>query len=459
MKMKLCSINMAKNNCHIILSICFLYSFTISTASIQEHPSEPIISRFQQYLQIDTAQPTPHYYEAADFIISQANSISLESQTIEFVKGKPVVLLKWPGSDPSLPSVLLNSHTDIVPSEHEKWNHHPLSAYLDSQGNVFARGSQDMKCVGMQYLEAIRRLKASGFQPLRSVYLSFVPDEEIGGHDGAEKFAESDVFEKLNVGIVLDEGLASPNENYRAFYAERSPWWLVIKAIGAPGHGAKLYDNTAVENLMKSIESIRKFRASQFDLVKAGLKEEGEVVSVNMAFLKSGTPSPTGFVMNLQPSEAEAGFDIRIPPTADCKSLERRIAEEWAPASRNMTFRLGQFIQKMAVLDKSGKPLITSTDSSNPWWNLLEEAVKRANGKLGKPEIFPASTDARYFRDQGLPAIGFSPMANTPILLHDHNEFLNIAEYLKGIEVYESIIKAYTSYTGHARSGVAKDEL
>lgn len=69
-----------------------------------------------------------------------------------------------------------------------------------------------------------------------------------------------------------------------------------------------------------------------------------------------------------------------------------------------------------------GKPELTATDSSNPWWKLLENAVKKANGKLNKPEIFPASTDARYFRNRGLPAIGFSPMANTPILLHDHNE-------------------------------------
>lgn len=45
--------------------------------------------------------------------------------------------------------------------------------------------------------------------------------------------------------------------------------------------------------------------------------------------------------MNLQPSEAEAGFDIRVPPTADLESLEKRIAEEWAPASRNMTFEVG----------------------------------------------------------------------------------------------------------------------
>ena len=28
---------------------------------------------------------------------------------------KPVVLMSWKGTDPSLPSVLLNSHTDVVP--------------------------------------------------------------------------------------------------------------------------------------------------------------------------------------------------------------------------------------------------------------------------------------------------------------------------------------------------------
>lgn len=90
--------------------------------------------------------------------------------------------------------------------------------------------------------------------------------------------------------------------------------------------------------------------------------------------------------------------------------------------SSSNIFQLGQFKQKLSVLDASGKPVITKTDSSNPWWALLENAVQESGGKLGKPEIFPASTDARYFRRVGLPAIGFSPMANTPILLHDHNE-------------------------------------
>lgn len=42
--------------------------------------------------------------------------------------------------------------------------------------------------------------------------------------------------------------------------------------------------------------------------------------------------------MNLQPSEAEAGFDIRVPPLGDVKDLQRRIDEDWAPASRNFTY-------------------------------------------------------------------------------------------------------------------------
>ncbi len=38
--------------------------------------------------------------------------------------------------------------------------------------------------------------------------------------------------------------------------------------------------------------------------------------------------------------------------------------------------------------------------------------------------IFPAATDSRYLRVAGYPAFGFSPMNNTPVLLHDHDEYL-----------------------------------
>lgn len=59
--------------------------------------------------------------------------------------------------------------------------------------------------------------------------------------------------------------------------------------------------------------------------------------------------------MNLQPSEAEAGFDIRVPPNADPEALETRIAQEWAPASRNMTFEVIIHSLKLLFLETNWK--------------------------------------------------------------------------------------------------------
>jgi hypothetical protein len=57
----------------------------------------------------------------------------------------------------------------------EKWTHDPFNADKDENGNIFARGAQDMKCVGIQYLEAVRRLMSKGVCLRRTVHISFVP--------------------------------------------------------------------------------------------------------------------------------------------------------------------------------------------------------------------------------------------------------------------------------------------
>lgn len=81
-----------------------------------------------------------------------------------------------------------------------------------------------MKSVGIQYIEALRRLKKEGYQPKRTIHVLCVPDEEIGGAMGMNLFIHTDTFKKMNVGVVLDEGLASPSEEYTLFYAERATW-------------------------------------------------------------------------------------------------------------------------------------------------------------------------------------------------------------------------------------------
>ena len=51
-------------------------------------------------------------------------------------------------------------------------------------------------------------------------------------------------------------------------------------------------------------------------------------------------------------------------------------------------------------------------------------------------------TDSRYLRELGIPAFGFSPMNFTPVLLHDHNEFLNARVFLDGIAKFVGLIES-----------------
>ncbi|KAI3693544.1 hypothetical protein L1987_76489 [Smallanthus sonchifolius] len=421
----------------------------LSSATTQQPPPDAV-TRFQQYLRINTAHPHPDYPAAVSFLNDLAKSIpNLQTRTLYLTTPqKPLLLVTLPGSNPSLPSVLFNSHLDSVPAEPSKWSHPPLSAVKTDDGSIFARGAQDDKCIAIQYLEAIRNIiaKDPGFKPTRTLHICYVPDEEIGGFDGMAKFVESNDFKELNVGFFLDEGQASTNDEYRVFYADRSPWHIVIKAAGQPGHGSRMFDNSAMENLMKSVEIVSRFRENQFDLVKAGMLANSEVVSANPVYLKAGIASSDGkFVMNMQPSEAEAGYDVRLPPTVDPDLLKKRIADEWAPATRNMSYHI---VEKGPLRDYMGRPLVTATNDSNPWWMVFKHAVEACGGKLSKPEILSSTTDARYMRVRGIPSLGFSPMKNTPILLHDHNEFLKDTVFLEGIKVYESIIKAMSSFEG-----------
>lgn len=49
------------------------------------------------------------------FLKKQAQELELPYQVFELVPKKPLVVITWQGSQPELPSILLNSHMDVVP--------------------------------------------------------------------------------------------------------------------------------------------------------------------------------------------------------------------------------------------------------------------------------------------------------------------------------------------------------
>lgn len=111
-----------------------------------------------------------------DFLKRQANDLALPMHTYYPANPKkPVVILTWIGIEPELPSIILNSHMDVVPVFEEHWTHPPFAAEIDADGKIYARGTQDMKCCGTMYLGAIRHLKRNGISLRRTIHVLFVP--------------------------------------------------------------------------------------------------------------------------------------------------------------------------------------------------------------------------------------------------------------------------------------------
>ncbi|XP_015115331.1 aminoacylase-1 [Diachasma alloeum] len=397
----------------------------MSSLPSQTQLDETAVENFREYLRIPSVQPDVNYDDCVAFLRRQAESLGLPLRVYEHYKKKPIVVITWAGTDPAAAAILLNSHMDVVPVYADKWSHPPFDAYMDEKGDIYARGAQDMKCVGIQYLEAVRRLKQNGQRFKRTIHMSFVPDEEIGGVLGMKKFVHTDDFKALNVGFALDEGCASPTETFYMFNGERSIWHVWVHCRGQPGHGSLLLPNTAGQKIRVIIDRFMDLRAQE----AAKLKVEtlpGDVLSINLNQLKGGVQT------NVIPEELIAVFDMRIPPTIDHEEMEQKILGWCKEAGEGVTIT---FEQKNPRIES------TKLDDSNPYWL----AFKSSCDKLGLNLMngtFPGGTDSRYVRQVGIPAICFSPMNNTRIKLHDHDEYLNKNIFLRGIEIYMDIIPA-----------------
>lgn len=153
--------------------------------------------------------------------------------------------------------------------------------------------------------------------------------------------------------------------------------------------------------------------------------------------LQAGVTGDGGktWALNVIPTEAHAGFDIRVPVTVPIPDIEARI-NQWC-AAEGLSWEYAPWV---------GEPIkqhyVSSIDrETNPFWNTFQSCCE-GMGMDVNTEIFPAGTDSRFIRGLGIPAFGFSPMTNTPILLHEHDEYLHRDVFLQGIDIYSQLIPA-----------------
>lgn len=165
----------------------------------------------QSYDDLGPVGEDPRWDRLYDFADYLKSTFPLVHSTLTLEKVNTHGLLyTWEGSDASLRPTVLMAHQDVVPVAEDtvdQWTHPPFSGTYDGK-YIWGRGSSDCKNNLIGILEAVELLLNAGFEPRRTVILSFGFDEEISGLQGARHLAEVLInrYGKDGAAVILDEG-------------------------------------------------------------------------------------------------------------------------------------------------------------------------------------------------------------------------------------------------------------
>lgn len=426
------------------------------------------VRHLQALLRIDTSNPPGNETAAAAYLAGVLREAGYETTLLEAAPGRGNLIARYAGDGSAAP-LLLYAHTDVVPTEPDKWTHPPFAGEI-ADGQIWGRGALDMKGMVIMELMTMLLLKRNGDALRRDVIFAATADEEIDSDIGAGWLIRQHP-DLVRAEYGLSEfGGYSMHIDGRRFYpvmtAEKGVCWMTIRARGRSGHGSVPQPDNAVLELARAIdraagrplplhvtstaaEFIRRIAgaldAPQAVRLRALLNPvthrvaaahlPGNGLSANLQASLRNTVSPTqlaaGMKANVIPSEAEATLDGRLLPGFDRDSF---LAE--------LRPRLGRHIE--IEVEQYSPPLEVSADT--PLFRAIEAGLHRHDpGGAVVPYMLSGATDAKLFSQLGVRCYGFSPLRLRPDeafdhLIHAHDERVSIEAFAFGVQVlYETV--------------------
>ncbi len=398
-------------------------------------------------------------------------------QTLEFETVNELSLLyRWPGSDPSLPPLLLMAHLDVVPvapGTEGDWTHPPFGGVV-ADGFVWGRGSLDVKSGVTGILEAAERLLAEGFTLRRTLYIAFGHDEEVGGEEGMARIAALLSERGVRIGCVLDEGGAVSRgvlpgvagEVAMVGIAEKGYVNLTLSARAEGGHSSMPGRRTAIGALGSGLSRLQErpcpadlsFTALTFSHLGRALPFRQRIAWANLwlfgpllkrrlatsAKLDAGqrtTIAPTmvnsGVQENVLPAKAEAVVNCRILPGDTIASVADHVRRAVADPSLTVEVR-GEGSEPSPV-----------ADPASPEFARLAEAIAQAAGNPALP-VLPylvvGATDSRYWcgrADQVLRFL-FNRLEGEDFRrIHGTDERIAVTNYASTVRFYAQLIRNF----------------
>ena len=301
-------------------------------------------------------------------------------------------------------------HIDVVPPG-EGWESEPFTPLI-KDGQIYARGAQDMKSGVASSIEALKRAK--DFSGTLSLLLT--SDEE-----GEAKYGTKIMLDYLKEHNMLPEYaiVAEPTCEERFGDAikigRRGSINGVLRLFGRQGHAA--YPEKAknpIDMIAPILPQIAGFNLDNGDDYFAPSKFVITDIRAGME------------VTNVTPGELKMMFNVRNSTKTTQEDIKAFIEDKF----KGLDYTL--------ELSQSAKPFITSPDTKIV--QILDSAIKDTTNITPKHSTAGGTSDARFMAEYGIKTVEFGVINDT---IHAPNERVSIEEVEGLFRVFTKVIESF----------------
>lgn len=468
----------------LLLFVGFLlvktFTFTSNQLVVDPIVKGPIpegaVERLQEALRIKTIS----FESAEDFDSTQFEAFnqflknkypSIDSLLGHRIFSKYSHLYEWKGSNNTLKPVILMGHIDVVPiASPDKWSVDPFNAEI-KDGKIWGRGTIDDKFSVIGILEAVETLLNEGFQPERTIYLSFGHDEEVGGEKGAVLMAQHLKEQGVQAEYVLDEGYAITQKLIPGIapdaaligIAEKGSTTIEFTIDMEGGHSSQPAKETAIDVLSEAMAKLKAnpLKATLSEPMQGFMDQLGpEMGFVNkMAFANRSIFK--GMIINTYENASGAGNALvrtTTSPTIFNAGIKENVIPTFARSVVNFRIIPGQTADdvmehaKTVIADERVKPKFygfnTNPSAVSPMdsdgYNVINRTIKEVFANtLTAPNLVIAATDSRHFGEVSSNIYRFVPYhinEDNITTFHGIDEHILVEDYKDAIRFYKQLI-------------------
>jgi acetylornithine deacetylase/succinyl-diaminopimelate desuccinylase-like protein len=377
--------------------------------------------------------------------------------------------------------VLLIGHLDVVEARREDWSTDPFQL-VEKDGDLYGRGTVDMKGPDAIMLAALIRLKQEGFKPARDIILALTADEEEGSANGVQWLLQHH-RELIDAQFVLsgdDPSVLTENGKplfFQLIASEKGYADFQLRVTNKGGHSSEPVPDNAIYTLTRGLDRLAAYefpfelnavtreyyrrlaeiespqRAADMRAILRDPPNEQAITRlshevVDRAITRTtcvATRLDAGHANNALPQRAEAIVNCRILPGHSPEEVRQRLVQVLSdPAIKVSYLAVDGTLHDAAPAVRGFAPPPLLPEMLTPLDQLVAETWP---GLKVIPAMSTGGSDAKHTIAAGMPTYTFTPLTVDPNddRSHGRDERIGVASFYQANEFFYRYLRMLTA--------------